>query len=330
MCSAAFHHDGRGRGYEINTGIKVLKEPGDMTVNVATQNQAAADADLADPALVKLRDLIYRVSGIFHAESKFYLLAIRARRRMKELSCNTFADYVDQLTTRANRDAEMRNLLNEITIGETYFFRGQPTIDAVSKIIFPRIVSQPSKQVIKKLRIWSAGCSTGEESYTLSILFLEQIAPKFKDWKIEILATDLNDDSLAKCREGRYGEYSVRNLSPLMRDKYFKQEGNLYRVNEIVRAPIKFDRLNLQDQSKMLFMKGFDLVFCCNVLIYFDAAAKKRTVEHFYNGLVPGGHFFLGECETLFGIYEQFHLVHFPGATGYYKPEPGQVAPAAK
>ena len=108
-----------------------------------------------------------------------------------------------------------------------------------------------------------------------------------------------------------------------MRRKYYKQEGNRYRMNKEVRAAVTFDRLNLQDQTRMLFAKGFDLIFCCNVLIYFDGPAKKRTVEHFYNGLIPGGHFFLGECETLFGVYDQFRLVHFPGATGYYKPAPG-------
>ena len=298
--------------------------------SLIARNQAATDADLADPALCKLRDLVYRTSGIFHAENKFYLLALRARRRMREIGSSSFADYLDQLTTRATRDAEMRNLLNEITIGETCFFRSRPTIDALSKIIFPKIVALPGKQALKKVRVWSAGCSTGEESYTLSILFLEQIAPKFKDWKIEIVATDLNDDSLTKCREGMYGEYSMRNLSAPMREKYFRQEGNFYLVKDAVRAPVKFDRLNLQDQPKMLFMKGFDLVFCANVLIYFDIAAKKRTVEHFYNGLVPGGHFFLGECETLFGIYDRFRLVHFPGATGYCKPVPGECAGGQK
>jgi chemotaxis protein methyltransferase CheR len=93
---------------------------------------------------------------------------------------------------------------------------------------------------------------------------------------------------------------------------------------------LRCDRLNLQDQAKMLFMKGFDLVFCANVLIYFDGAAKKRTVEHFYNGMVPGRDFFLGECETLFGIYDQFRLVHFPVSTGYYKPMPGEDAGGKK
>jgi chemotaxis protein methyltransferase CheR len=288
-------------------------------------SQDVADTDLSDPSLVKIRDLIYRISGIFHSDSKFYLLATRTRRRMKAVSSNTFADYYEHLTIRPNRDAEMRSLLNEITIGETYFFRSQPTIDAVSKIILPKLMALPTKQVEKKLRLWSAGCSTGEEPYTLSILLLENLVQKRPDWSFEITATDLNENSVAKCREGLYAEYAVRNLSPQIRAKYFQPEGTLHRLKPEARSFVKFERLNLQDQSKMLFMKGFDLVFCCNVLIYFDGVAKKRTVDHFFNSLVPGGYFFLGECETLFGIYDQFHLVHFPSTTGYHKPAPGEV-----
>ena len=286
--------------------------------------QDTANADLSDPALIKLRDLIYRMSGIYHPENKFYLLATRTRRRMKAIDSKTFTDYFEHLTTRPNRDAEMRCLLNEITIGETYFFRSQSQLEAVSKIILPKLMALSSKQVHKKLRFWSAGCSTGEESYTLSILLLEMAAHKLKDWTFEIVATDLNDNSITKCKEGLYAEYAVRNLTPERRQRFFKQEGSLYRVNDEVRANVKFARLNLQEQSSILFMKGFDLIFCCNVLIYFDGAAKRRTVDHFYNGLIPGGHFFLGECETLFGIYDQFRLVHFPGATGYCKPIPGE------
>jgi chemotaxis protein methyltransferase CheR len=297
---------------------------------LATKAQAAEDADLTDAGLIKIRDLIYRISGIYHAENKFYLLATRARRRMAILKSNTFNDYLDHLTTRANRDEEMRLLLNEITIGETYFFRSQTTMDAVAKIILPKMMTSPSKLSFKKIKIWSAGCSTGEEPYTLAILFLEQLTLKFPGWQFEVTATDLNENSIAKCKEGLYAEYAVRNLNPHMRAKYFKQEGPLYRVKNEPRSFIKFQRLNLQDQSKMLFMKGFDLIFCCNVLIYFDSASKKRAVEHYFNGLVPGGHFFLGECETLFGVFEQFRLVHFPGTTGYYKPFPGDEAGAPK
>jgi chemotaxis protein methyltransferase CheR len=292
--------------------------------------QSDADVELSNPALIKLRDLIYRISGIFHPDAKFYLLATRARRRMKELNCKTFSDYLDHLTMRPNRDAEMRSLLNEITIGETYFFRSQAHLDALSKIILPKLVTLPVKQGLKKIRIWSAGCSTGEEPHTLSILLIEQLIEKYKDWAFEIVATDLNDHSITKCREGLYGDYAVRNLTADRKKRFFKPEGSLYRVNEEVRGHIKFERLNLQDQTKMLFMKGFDIIFCCNVLIYFDGVAKKRAVEHFFNGLMPGGYFFLGECETLFGIYDRFALSHFPGATAYYKPLPGEVAGGKK
>jgi chemotaxis protein methyltransferase CheR len=294
------------------------------------QTALATEADLSDPTLAKLRDLIYRISGIYHPENKFYLLANRARRRMSAINSATFADYYDRLTARSNREMEMRALLNEITIGETYFFRSQATVDALTKIILPKLMALSSKQSFKKLKLWSAGCSTGEEPYTLSIVLREALTQRFRDWSFEILATDLNENSVAKCREGVYAEYAVRNLSAQMRERYFKQEGQLYRLKDEVRAEVKFDRLNLQDQSKMLFMKGFDLIFCCNVLIYFDGVSKKRTVDHFFSGLIPGGYFFLGECETLFGVYDKFRLVHFPGTTGYYKPAAGEEAGGAK
>lgn len=300
-----------------------------MAVDTLHAASLDVDADLRDPALIKLRDLIYRISGIYHQEIKFYLLATRARRRMAALKSPNFLDYLDHLTTRPNRDAEMRNLLNEITIGETYFFRSPAQLDALNKIILPKLMGMKAKQSLKKIRVWSAGCSTGEEPYSLSILLMEQLAQHGKEWSYEILATDLNDNSIVKCKEGVYGEYAVRNLTPQQRQKYFLPEGNNFKVNELVRASIRFERLNLQDQTKMLFMKGFDLIFCCNVLIYFDGPAKKRTVDHFFNGLIPGGYFFLGECETLFGIYDQFRLVHFPGATGYYKQAPGEEAGGA-
>jgi chemotaxis protein methyltransferase CheR len=292
------------------------------TSSLATRD--VTDADLADPSLIKIRDLIYRVSGIYHPDNKFYLLATRSQRRMQAVKAPTFSEYLEHLTTRSNREAELRSLLNEITIGETYFFRSLAQIDALAKIVLPKLTAMPAKQAYKKLRLWSAGCSTGEEPYTLSMLLLEQVAQKLKGWTFEILATDLNENSINKCREGVYGDYAMRNMTAERKQKFFRLEGSLYRVNDEVRTAVRFERLNLQDQSRMLFMKGFDLIFCCNVLIYFDGAAKKRTVEHFFNGLISGGYFFLGECETLFNVYDQFRLVHFPGATGYHKPAPGE------
>ena len=282
------------------------------------------------PHLLPIRDLVYQVAGIFQPDNKMRFLEDRCAKRMQVLGVSTLREYYECLTVKPIRQAEMVSLLNEITVGETCFFRNQPQLDALRNVVLPKIIEARAKLALRHLRIWSAGCSTGEESYTLSILLLEQVAQNLKGWTFEIVATDLNDNSIAKCKEGLYAEYAVRNLSPARRQKYFKQEGALYRLSDEVRAGVKFDRLNLQDQTKMLFMKGFDLVFCCNVLIYFDGPAKRRTVDHFYNALLPGGHFFLGECETLFGIYDQFRLVHFPGATGYLRPAPGDQTGAAK
>ncbi len=288
--------------------------------------QDSREEDLKDPALFKIRDLIYRMSGIFQTDNKFYLLANRCQRRMTAIKSGTFADYLEQLTTRSSRDAEMRALLNEITIGETCFFRNQPQLDAVTKVILPKLTALKTKQSFKKIRIWSAGCSTGEEPYTLSIILLEQLAQKLKGWSFEIVAADLNDNSLVKCREGSYTDYALRNTSREMRDKFFAPDGDAFKVRDEVRALIKFERLNLQDQAKILFMKGFDIIFCCNVLIYFDGASKRRTVEHFFNALLPGGYFFLGHSESLYGINDHLRLVHFPNATSYYKPNPGDPA----
>jgi chemotaxis protein methyltransferase CheR len=295
-----------------------------MTKDISAPEKGAVEASVTDPALVKIRDLIYRVSGIFQADNKFYLLADRCQRRMKVIGQESLGDYLGHLTTRPNRAAEMASLLNEITVGESFFFRSQPQIDALTKIVLPKLTAMTSKQSCKKIRVWSAGCSTGEEPYTISILLLEQIAQKYPGWTFEIIATDLNENSVAKSKEGIFSDYAIRNVSAPMLVEYFTKQGSLYKIKDAVRANVKFDRLNLQDQAKILFMKGFDLIFCCNVLIYFDGVSKRRTVEHFYNGLLPGGYFFLGDSESLYGIYDQFRLVHFPGATGYCKPALGK------
>ena len=290
---------------------------------LAPHHPAATNIDVQDPALVQIRDLIYRVSGIFQAENKFHLLANRCQRRMKVLGAGSFTEYLQHLTARADRHSELRSLLNEITVGETCFFRSQPQLDAITKIVLPKLTSASAKQACKKIRIWSAGCSSGEEPYTLSILMHETLAQSLTGWSFEIVATDLNDHSILKCHEGLYDEYSVHNLSPSMLDKYFQQEGSLYRVRDHLRAAVKFERLNLQEEARIVFMKGFDLIFCCNVLIYFDGPSKRRIVQHFYNGLLPGGYFFLGDCESLHGMSEPLRLVHFPCAIAYCKAPSG-------
>ena len=284
------------------------------------KDDAAAPENLGDPAWIRIRDLIYQVSGIYQPESKFYLLVNRANRRMKAVGARSPREYLDFLTARPNRDSEMRNLLNEITIGETCLFRSMPQIDALRKVVIPSLAEAKRKLSFTKLRFWSAGCSTGEEPYTLAMLLMEETQTTLKGWTFEIVATDLNDRSVAKAQEGVYNDYAVRNVPPEFMSKYLVKSGAEFRVADPVRSHITFSRMNLLEDSKMLFMRGFDVVFCCNVLIYFDGKSKSRTVQHFYNALLPNGYFFLGHSESLFGINDKFRLVHFPGATAYWKP----------
>lgn len=282
---------------------------------------APTKTEPVDPVYRQIRDLVYKVSGIYKADEKLYLLADGCVRRMKVMGAKSSRDYWDYLTANPSRDGELRQLLNEITIGETCLFRSQPQLDAVRKVILPEIVVEKTKQITKRLRIWSAGCSTGEESYTLAMNMMEESEKLLKGWTVEILATDLNDRSVETAKAGIYGDYALRNTTDYYKRKYFTTlDEKKLQVRPEVKKLITFSRLNLQDDSKMLFMKGMDLIFCCNVLIYFDGASKAKVVNHYYTNLNFGGYFFLGTSESLLNLNDKFHLVHFPGSIAYWKP----------
>jgi chemotaxis protein methyltransferase CheR len=293
-----------------------------MPIEIANTPPAVVpDSNPGNPAYLKIRDLIYRISGIYHSEEKLYLLVSRCARRMIALGVANPVEYLEHLTVRGNRDAELRLLLNEITIGETYMFRHPAQLDALRNLILPQILTTKGSVGLKRLRFWCAGCSTGEEPYTLAMFLNEEKDKLLAGWSFDILATDLNDNSLETARAGIYGEYALRSTSDTLRRKYFKEAGEKrLQANNLLKAQIRFDRINLRDDNKMLFQKGMDIIFCCNVLIYFDLASKRRVVQHFYANLLPGGYLFLGHAESLFQVDDTFRLVHFPGTTAYWKP----------
>ncbi len=296
-----------------------------MTSFPSAMGAAKAPTSSSTQPLIQIRDLIYRVAGIFQADNKLRLLDDRCQKRMHALGVPNLRDYYECLTTKPIRQAEMVSLLNEITIGETCFFRNRPQLDAIRKIALPKIIEAKSKLGLPKLRIWSAGCSTGEEPYTLSMMLLEEAQGQLKGWSTEILATDLNERSVAHAKAGSYGDYSTRNVEPYFQSKYFTAHGDKLRVKPDVQASVNFSRLNLLDDARIMFMKGVALVLCCNVLIYFDAVSKKRVIQHFYTNLNSYGYLFLGHSESLFGVTDEFRLVHMPSATAYVKAEKRQV-----
>ncbi len=277
-----------------------------------------------DPELIRIRDLIYQAAGIFHPDAKLRLLHDRCGRRMKELKTQSLREYFEHLAVRPTRQIELVALLNEITIGETCFFRNQPQLEAVRRVILPKIVEAKANSAIRRLRIWSAGCSTGEEPYTISMMVQEE-CERFNNWTVQILATDLNERSLAQARNASYDAYSTRNVTPYYRDKYFLRAGDQLQLQPSVRKRVTFRRMNLSDDAPMTLMKGMDLIFCCNVLIYFDIASKRRVIEHFYGNLLPHGYLFLSQTESLYGVNDQFRLIHLPGATAYVRDDHGEA-----
>lgn len=291
------------------------------TQTAMTTMSPAKAVEPVDPVFRQIRDLVYKVCGIFQLEEKLYLMADACGRRMKQLSIRTPREYWDLLTAHSNREAELRQLLNEVTIGETCLFRSPSQLDALRKVVLPELVADRSRQITKRLRIWSAGCSTGEEPYTLAMNMLEESGHLLKGWTVEILATDLNDRSVETAKAGVYGDYALRATTDYFKRKYFSPfDDKKLQARPEVKKLITFSRLNLQDDSRMLFMKGMDLIFCCNVLIYFDGPSKAKVIDHFFSNLNFGGYFFLGTSESLFKLNDKFHLVHFPGTISYWKP----------
>jgi chemotaxis protein methyltransferase CheR len=273
---------------------------------------------ISDKDFEQLRDFIYNICGMYFHTTKKYFLESRLTRRMEATSCKAYQDYYLLLKSPRGSE-ELKFLMDEITTNETYFFRNVPQLAALENKLLPEIVEAKNKMGFRKLRIWSAASSSGEEAYTMAMILLEKRPTLLKDWIIEIVGTDINETVIAQAKEGIYNAYSVRNIPELYKRKYIREENGKFILSPEVKKFVTFNKLNLYEDSKMIFMKSFDFIFCANVLIYFDIASKSKVVQHFYNNLQPYGYFFVGQSESLHGVNDKFKTVHFPGGFGYKK-----------
>ncbi len=269
--------------------------------------------------VLKLRDYLYETTGMYFPDSKRYFFESRFARRLQALRLNSFREYLQFLMENPRREEEFLRLVQEVTINETSFFRNLPQLRALTELVLPEITEIKEKLKFKQIRIWSAGCSSGEEPYTIAMMILESFPLIEREWRLEIVGTDINGEMIQQAKEGLYGEYTMRNVPPAFRKCYFRKESSGYRIRETVKKFVRFEILNLMDDLSMVFLKKFDVIFCRNVLIYFDTNSKKKVVEHFYNNLLDHGYLFLGHSESLFGISDKFKLIHFPGGMAYKK-----------
>lgn len=268
---------------------------------------AAPKAVLSQETFGQLRDLIYERTGIRFADNKKYLLESRLARRLEERNCPDFEAYYHFLKYDPDREREMTALYNVVTTNETSFFRDMPQLSAFAEGVLAEIL-QNGAGASKALKIWSAACSTGEEPYTLAMMAAEK-GILSRGWRLEILATDISEMVLKSAQRGLYGEYAIRNTPEQYLKKYFAQEGSSYAVRPEMRDLVRFQHMNLVDPSRMKVVRGMDVVFCRNVLIYFDEAAKKKVVASLYDSLNPKGYLFIGHSESLHTISRAFKLV---------------------
>ncbi len=264
----------------------------------------------------KLKKYIYTHLGLHFPENKKYLLENCLQIRLNAVGCESFEDYYQFLQFDQRHEQELIELTNSVTTNETFFFRDHVQIDCLRSHLLPEIISRRERQ--KSLRLWSAGCSSGEEPYTLAML-LEEDFPNLSSWRIEILATDISRDILAKAKAGRYSNYSVRNISEELLKKYFIFADGQYEVQATLRKRVKFSTVNLFDQNHMRSIRDVDLVLCRNVLIYFDEQARRQIVSGFYDALREQGTLMIGFSESLHDMNQLFHAIPWKRTNIYSK-----------
>lgn len=273
---------------------------------------------LSNETFAQLRDLIYSKTGILFAVNKLYLLENRLKWRLEDCGCANYDEYLYLLKYDPRRTQEYQNLFNSVTTNETFFFRDAIQTNAFYEDVLPTVVMENEKAGRRELKVWSAASSTGEEAYTLAMQMMHR-GIKAKGWKIEVAASDIDTNVLATAQLARYGPYAIKHVPPDYMSKYFSNSGDVYQVQPDVMSLVNFRGVNLIDSAAMRGMRNFDVIFCRNVLIYFDQEAKKKVIESLYNSLRPGGYLFIGYSESLHNISRAFKLKHFNKALVYQK-----------
>lgn len=263
-----------------------------------------------------VRDLIRDYCGIYFDEGSRYILEKRLSSRVHKNQLSSFREYYRHLIYSNNREEELASIIDILTINETYFFREKNQLKSFSEELLPEL--KKTKKNTKRLRIWSAGCSTGEEPYTIAMLALE--TGDFHDWTIEILGSDINQRVLQVARNGVYRRTSFRSTEQYFIEKYFEEKDDLFRISDNVKKYVNFNHLNLLDPYKVKLVGRMDVIFCKNVLIYFDLLSKKKLINIFNERLTDGGYLLLGHAESLINISTAFELKHFQYDMFYQKP----------
>jgi chemotaxis protein methyltransferase CheR len=276
------------------------------------------------PALSKqefqqLCDYLYRRTGMVFTEAKRYYVERRVTERMTATASATFSSYFGRL--RGNAPTELEHFINAFTVNETYFYREDHQLACLTNDLLPERTHQ--KHAGGALRIWSVPCSTGEEPYSVAIWLLENW-PRVDSYDVEILGSDIDTQVLAYAEAGIFGKRALMRLSPYLVAKYFSPcEADHWRILDELRSSVQFSSVNLVERDATRRHGQFDVIFCRNVLIYFDDASRRIAAENLYESLLPGGFICLGHTESMSRISPLFEVRRFADAIVYQRPAGG-------
>ncbi|MHB0914075.1 MAG: CheR family methyltransferase [Thermoleophilia bacterium] len=280
--------------------------------------------ELSESDFERFRTLINNASGIYFDRGKMDLLRYGLSERAEVIGAGELGEYYDFLTNDEHREEELRQLLSHLSVQETHFFRNLPQFDALRKYVIPEIARRKATGS-RKLKFWSAGCSTGQEPYTIAMSIMD-VLPDPQNWEIQVLATDLNDHALEVAEQGWYPASKTTGLDRDHLNRYFIEKDNGYQAKDSLREMVHFSRHNMVTESLPIQVFGTcDVVFCRNVIIYFTHQTAKHVIELFFDILNPGGYLFLGHSETLWKMSAKYSLVEMGDAFIYKKSLPRAV-----
>lgn len=281
-------------------------------------------APMTDGEFRMFSELLRSHCGLhFGAETRF-LLEKRIERRMRERAITSFAAYHWELRNPSGGAGELAQLIDEVTTNETYFFRERRQLRALVGEIFPELMLERRERRGAPITVWSAGCASGEEPYSIVILAREAGMDPTRD--LRVYASDISRRALLRARQGTYREASFRETEGLLRERYFAEKDGRWKISDDVKRCVDFIHLNLLDKTKLALLGSMDVILCRNVLIYFDLDGKRRVIETFERKLRPGGHLLLGHSESLINLTTSLELRHLKADLVYRKPVRGALS----
>jgi len=277
-----------------------------------------AEVAMTDAEFRMLAELLRSHCGLHFGSESRYLLERRLGRRLAELGLRSFTSYHYALRSDTAGEGELAWAIDNLTTNETYFLRERQQLEALVQEILPLLQARRGGREGGPVSIWCAGCSSGEEPYSIVMLAAEAGIEPGRD--LRVYASDISRQMLHKARRGLYREASFRQTEPWMRQKYFVEKDGHFRIADEIKKHVNFAHLNLMDEKRIALLGVLDVVLCRNVIIYFDIETKRRVVRTFHDKLRPGGYLLLGHSESLINLSTDFELKHLRHDMVYRRP----------